>query len=110
MTEPACRLRLDARALRLGYQLGPEALLILLDLAAHSTESSAGLVVVSSYRDLARRLGISKDTVGRRMASLSRAGLIVEGSSRAAGCFETPCYLLHLDGAGVTRETTAASR
>jgi DNA-binding transcriptional ArsR family regulator len=110
LTEPACCLRLDARALRLGYQLGAEALLILLDLAAHSSESTTGLIVVSSYRDLARRLGISKDTVGRRMALLRRAGLIVERSSRTAGCFGTPCYVLNLDGAGVTREEAAASR
>lgn len=84
-------------------KLGPEALLILLDLVAHSTASGDGLVVVASYRDLGRRLGISKDTVGRRIGLLRRAGLVAERAARVGG-FEAPCYQLNLDRAGVTRE------
>jgi len=35
-------LRLDARALGLGYRLGSDALMVLLDLAAHATDSPEG--------------------------------------------------------------------
>ena len=62
----------------LGYRLGSDALLVLLDLAAHATDSPEGIVVTASYRDIARRLGVSKDTVGRRLAVLRRAGVVVE--------------------------------
>jgi DNA-binding MarR family transcriptional regulator len=98
------RLRLDGRALRLGYRLGSDALLVLLDLAAHASDSPDGIVVAASYRDIARRLGISKDTVGRRVALLRRAGVVVERSAPFVDRFDTPCYQLYLDLAGVTRE------
>jgi hypothetical protein len=68
------RLALDARALDLGYRLGSDTLLVLLDLAAHASDSPEGMVVTASYRDIARRLGVSKDTVGRRLAMLNRPG------------------------------------
>jgi hypothetical protein len=103
-----CRLQLDARALGLGYRLGSDTLLVLLDLAVHATDSPEGPVVAASYRDMARRLGISKDTVGRRVALLRRAGVLVEHRS-CAERFEPPSYLLHLAAAGVKRETAAAA-
>jgi hypothetical protein len=103
-----CRLRLDARALGLGYQLGSDTLLVLLDLAVHATDSPEGPVVAASYRDVGRRIGISKDTVGRRVAMLRRAGVLVE-HRRGAERFEARSYLLHLAAAGVTRETAAAA-
>jgi hypothetical protein len=103
--EPGWRLELDDRALRLGYRLGSEALLVLLDLAAHATDSvDEGIVVCASYRDIARRLGVSKDTVGRRVALLRRDGFIVERTDRDVDRFETRSYRLYLDFAGVTRE------
>ena len=64
------RLGLDYRAVGLGYRHGSDTLLVLLDLAAHATDSREGIVVSASYREIARRLGVSKDTVGRRMAVL----------------------------------------
>ena len=73
-----CRLGLDYRASALAIGSGPTRLLVLLDLAAHATDSPEGIVVSASYRDIARRLGVSKDTVGRRMAVLRRAGVVVE--------------------------------
>jgi DNA-binding MarR family transcriptional regulator len=103
-----CRLRLDARALGLGYRLGSDTLLVLLDLAVHATDLPDGLVVAASYRDVARRLGISKDTVGRRVALLRRAGVLVE-HRRCAERFEARSYVLHLSATGVTRETAAAA-
>jgi hypothetical protein len=98
------RLGLDDQALRLGYRLGSDALLVLLDLAAHASDSTDGMVVSASYRDIARRLGVSKDTVGRRMALLRRDGFVVERTDHHIDRFETRCYRLYLDLAGVIRE------
>ena len=97
-------LRLSARALGLGYRLGSDTLLVLLDLAAHATDSAEGIVVTASYRDIARRLGVSKDTVGRRLAALRHAGVVVEVAHLAADRFESRSYRLYLDFAGVARE------
>jgi hypothetical protein len=104
-----CRLQLDTRALSLGYRLGSDTLLILLDLAVHATDSPEGTVVAASYRDVARRLGISKDTVGRRVALLRHAGVVVERADRALDRFETRSYWLYLDFAGVTRDRVQVS-
>jgi DNA-binding transcriptional ArsR family regulator len=101
---PGYRLVLGDRAVRLGYRLGSDALLILLDLAAHAIDSPEGIVVSVSYRDIARRLGISKDTVGRRLALLRRVGVVVELSDDSAERFEARSYRLYLDFAGMTRE------
>jgi DNA-binding transcriptional ArsR family regulator len=104
------RLVLGDGAMRLGYRLGSDALLILLDLAAHATTSSEeGIVVAASYRDISRRLGISKDTVGRRLALLRRDGVIVELGEESADRFETRSYRLYLDFAGMTREPSPVS-
>jgi DNA-binding Lrp family transcriptional regulator len=84
--------------------LGSEALLVLLDLAARAVDSPDGTVVVSSYRDIARRLGVSKDTVGRRIRTLVGAGLVAEHVRVRDNRFETRSYLLNLDLAGVTLE------
>ena len=102
------RLGIELRALGLGYRLGSDALLILLDLAAHASEGPEGIVVAASYRDIGRRLGVSKDTVGRRMALLRRDGIVVEVGQDSADRFETRTYRLYLDFAGVTRETRTA--
>jgi Helix-turn-helix domain len=103
------RLRLEPRALSLGYRFGSDTLLVLLDLAAHATESPEGIVVTASYRDIARRLGVSKDTVGRRMAMLRGVGVVVELSENSVDRFETRSYRLYLDFAGVTRERPQVS-
>lgn len=100
---------LDRRALTLGYRLGSDALLVLLDLAAHASESEEGIVVAASYRDVARRLGISKDTVGRRVALLRRAGVVVDRDGRDVNRFETRSYRLYLDLAGVARDRLPAA-
>jgi hypothetical protein len=98
------RLGLDSRAVGLGYRHGSDTLLVLLDLAARATESPDGIVVTASYRDIARRLGVSKDTVGRRMAVLRGVGVVVELSGNSVDRFEARSYRLYLDFAGVTRE------
>jgi DNA-binding transcriptional ArsR family regulator len=99
-----CGLRLESRALHLGYRLGSETLLVLLDLAVHATDSPEGMVVTASYREVARRLGVSKDTVGRRMAVLRGVGVVVELSEDSVDRFQTRSYRLYLDFAGVSRE------
>ena len=97
------RLGLDARALALGYRHGSDTLLLLLDLASRAVDSHEGTVVAASYRDIAHHMGISKDTVGRRMQVLRRSGVVVEKSGRCDR-FGRRSYLLHLELAGVTRE------
>ncbi len=77
----------------LGYRLGSDTLLVLLDLASRAADSPEGTVVAASYRDIARRLGISKDTVGRRVLLLRRAGVVVEQPGRRDR-FEARSYLL----------------
>ena len=93
-------LRLDARALALGYRHGSDTLLVLLDLASRAVDSREGMVVAASYRDIARRMGISKDTVGRRMQVLRRFGVVVDQPGHCDR-FGARSYLLHLELAGV---------
>jgi biotin operon repressor len=103
-TEAApCGLRLDPRALTLGYRHGSDTLLVLLDLASRAVDSHEGTIVAASYRDIARRMGISKDTVGRRMQVLRRSGVVVEQSGHGDR-FGARYYRLHLELAGVARE------
>lgn len=99
-----CGLRLEPRALGLGYRHGSDTLLVLLDLASHAKDSPEGIVVTASYRDVARRLGVSKDTVGRRIAVLRGAGVVAELSSDLVDRFESRSYRLYLDFAGIARE------
>jgi Helix-turn-helix domain len=98
---PLGGLWLDRRALSLGYRLGSDAFLVLLDLAAHGVESSEGVTVAASYRDISRRVGLSKDTVGRRIRVLCRAGLLVDWPAPSGDRFEVRRYLLRLDVAGI---------
>lgn len=105
---PGAGLRLDGRALALGYRFGSDTLLVLLDLAARATDTARGTVVAVSYRDIARRLGVSKDTVGRRVRLLRGVGVLVEtdcGHDR----FDVRSYTLHLDLAGVVRDREPAA-
>ena len=96
-------LRLDARALALGYRHGSDTLLVLLDLASRAVDSHEGTVVVASYRDIARRMGISKDTVGRRMQVLRPLGCGGR-AARVLRPFRARSYLLDLELVGVTRQ------
>jgi biotin operon repressor len=100
---PPAVLRLDAQALALGYRHGSDTLLVLLDLASRAVDSHEGTVVAASYRDIARRLGVSKDTVGRRVQVLRRFGVVVDQPGRCDR-FGVRSYLLHLELVGVTRE------
>ena len=74
----ACGLRLDSRALALGYRHGSDTLARAAGPGEPGGRFSRGTVVAASYRDIARRLGISKDTVGRRVQVLRRSGVVVD--------------------------------
>lgn len=99
------RLGLDGRALALGCRFGSDTLLVLLDLAARATDTPDGTTVAVSYRDMARRLGVSKDTVGRRIRMLCQAGVVVEREAQPFDRFAVRIYRLHLEKGGVWRET-----
>ncbi len=98
-----CGLRLDGRAVRLGCRLGADTLLVVLDLAVHAVDTPEGPLVAASYRDVARRVGISKDTVGRRMAILRNMGVVMERPESPADRFDVRSYRLRLELAGVSR-------
>ena len=87
---------------RLAYRLGGEGLLVLFDLLANGDLVPDGVVVTAGYRAIARRVGLSKDTVGRRMAALARDGLVVRVPADGdADGFSTPTYRVCLAAAGI---------
>ncbi|HSH61107.1 MAG TPA: winged helix-turn-helix domain-containing protein, partial [Acidimicrobiales bacterium] len=60
---------------------GPEALAVVHDLLAQAQDRQGQLVVQTSVRQVAERLGlVSKDTVNRRMRALLAAGVIAARS------------------------------
>jgi hypothetical protein len=86
----------------LAYRLGGEGLLVLVDLIAHGEPMAGGVMITVGYRAIARRVGLSKDTVGRRMATLVRHGVVVRvGSAADVDGFSTPTYEVRLATAGI---------
>ena len=84
-------------------RVGGDGVLVLFDLLAQGKVLSSGdLVVTTGYRAVARRIGLSKDTVGRQIAVLVRCGVIrrVAGEESEDG-FSAPTYELRLHEAGV---------
>lgn len=82
---------------------GPDALVILDDLAAHAAPRGGRLVVQASVREIAARLSfLSKDTVHRRLRELQRADIVVLVNGATASPFERPTYALDLSGTGVS--------
>ena len=56
-------------------RVGGDGVLVLFDLLTHGQVVSTDAVVVTTgYRAVARRVGLSKDTVGRQIAVLVRCG------------------------------------
>jgi hypothetical protein len=107
---PPGGLWLTGRTLSLGYRLGPDALLVLLDLAAHAVESPGGVTVAASYRDVSRRVGLSKDTVGRRIRVLCGAGVLLDWPAPVGDRFGVRRYVLRLDVAGIELDGARARR
>jgi hypothetical protein len=84
-------------------QHGPVAIAIVHDLINHAEARGDQLVVQASVRQIAGRLPfISKDTVHRRLRGLHRAGVIRTATTRTAGQFERPTYILDLTGTGIS--------
>ncbi len=84
-------------------QHGPLAIAIVHDLINHAEARGDQLVVQASVRQIAGRLPfISKDTVHRRLRGLHRAGVIRTATTRTAGQFERPSYILDLTGTGIS--------
>jgi SOS-response transcriptional repressor LexA len=89
------------------HQHGAEGLAVLHDLLAHAEPRGTELVVETSVREIAERLGfVSKDTVHRRLRQLIRASVVrrLAGASRAR--FARSAYILDLDNTGIARTTT----
>jgi hypothetical protein len=84
-------------------RVGGDGVLVLFDLLTHGhVVSSNAVVVTTGYRAIARRVGLSKDTVGRQIALLVRCGAIKRLAARqSADGFPTPTYELRLTEAGV---------
>lgn len=84
-------------------RIGGDGVLVLFDLLTHGQVVSTDAVVVTTgYRAVARRVGLSKDTVGRQIAVLVRCGVIKRlAAEESADGFPTPTYELRLTEAGV---------
>jgi hypothetical protein len=84
-------------------QHGADALVIVVDLAAHAERRGNQLVVQASVREIAGRLSfLSKDTVHRRLRQLLRAQVIGTVSTKPTSPFERPTYVLDLTDTGVS--------
>ncbi len=82
---------------------GPHAIAIIHDLINHAEVRDDQFVVQASIRQIAGRLRfLSKDTVHRRLRELHRAGVIRTATTRTAGQFERPTYILDLTGTGIS--------
>ncbi len=95
-------IQISPRGQALAYRLGGEGLLVLVDLITHGEPVAGGVMITVGYRAIARRVGLSKDTVGRRMATLVRNGVVVRvGSAADVDGFCTPTYEVRLATAGI---------
>ena len=72
-----CRLDIDARTRPWRRQLGALAWAALEDLALAAHPSDQGWVAPVGVRDIARGIGVTKDTAARAVTILSSAGLVV---------------------------------
>jgi DNA-binding transcriptional ArsR family regulator len=79
-----------AGAVRLARRVGPTAWTVLTALAVDAEPHGDGMTVRASVRSLAADLGLNKDTVGRALARLRQARLVVQVTGR----FELGAYRL----------------
>lgn len=82
---------------------GAQAVVVLHDLLAHAERRGDSVLVQTSMREIADRLGIiSKDTVNRRLRALIRAGVVEIVPRDDSDPFTPTTYILHLDHSGIT--------
>jgi DNA-binding Lrp family transcriptional regulator len=92
-------------------RIGGDGVLVLFDLLAHGRVVPGAVVVTTGYRAVARRVGLSKDTVGRQIAALARCGVVKRlASVENKDGFPTPTYELRLAEAGIEVSDPAVSR
>jgi len=92
------------------YRVGGDGAIVLFDLLAHARVAPGAVVVTTGYRAIARRVGLSKDTVGRQVALLVRCGALKRLASEQLGDgFPTPTYELRLADAGIEVSDPAGS-
>ena len=84
MTSPD---QLDA-VLRLTPQLGPTAVVVLLDLAGHEETATVA--------SIGRRLGLGRERVTHALVHLRDAGLVSVTQARVEGRFSKARYAVHL--------------
>ena len=81
--------------------LGCDAVVVLHALLAESRRVDGLLVASVSLRDMAARLGLSKDTVHRRLRDLRRAG-VIEVTPPSPALLTAPIYRMHVTDVGIT--------
>lgn len=83
-------------------RIGGDGVVVLFDLLAHGRAAPGAVVVTTGYRAIARRVGLSKDTVGRQITALARCGVVKRlPSEENKDGFPTPTYELRLAEAGI---------
>jgi DNA-binding Lrp family transcriptional regulator len=91
-------------------RIGGDGALVLFDLLAHGRVAAGAVVVTTGYRAIARRVGLSKDTVGRQIGALARYGVVKRlASVENKDGFPTPTYELRLADVGIEVSDSAPS-
>ncbi|MEA2704365.1 MAG: hypothetical protein QOD63_2310 [Actinomycetota bacterium] len=84
------------------HRFGPDALVILDNMASRAQLRDGRLEVETSVRQIADHLKVcSKDTVHRRIRQLTRARVISRVST-SSDPFHPPTYVLHLRNTGIS--------
>ena len=105
MTAAGRHLALDlARAEQVRRTVGPTPLVVLEVVAGRSVASPPVVEIGRSTRDLAKVLGLLKDTVERALRMLARADLVrrVDCRSERTGQFTATTYAVDLAASGLT--------
>ena len=93
----ASSIVVDRRAAELRRRLGPTAWVVLEELLA-DVSGPGDPVVRTNVRQLAARLGLSKDTAARALRRLRSAGLVERQDARqASGAFGPVSYVVRLE-------------
>lgn len=105
---------ISPEAVGLRRALGPTSWVVLEEVlhASQPTDTGSTRTCALSVRDLARRLGLDKDTVARAVQRLVDAGLVSRSQTRTtAGTFARTTYLVDLpDGIHLLDHTATPTR